>query len=983
MEIVSTLEKLSTKKGFKIVHLNVRSLVKKIDQVRLLLQDVKIDVFSVSETWLQPHLSTGLFEVSGFQMFRQDRKTVTKQGKGKRGGGLVTYVNNELASSCEPLIDLDISNGHVEAHWVYIHKPNCKDVIVCNVYRPPNGDLQKAITYLDDCLKTVNLRKMDVFMLGDFNVNYKNKKSPEYKKFHFFAQSNSLSQHINTVTRNTNKTQSLIDLILTNSTFVEQAGTLDHYISDHQPIYLVHKKSRDTRETAKFSGRSYRNFDEKIFSNKLRELDWDKYSLIKDPEEAWDFILNYIIKVLDELCPLRTFHIKNYRPDWMTKDLIEQIKDRDYFYKEAKVRGGEDAWNIAKHLRNITNSNIRQAKREFILQELKTHENDTKKFWKTIKKVIPPSKAARSNDILLKDDGHKIDRGEVAHFINNYFINVGKISPVTQGLGGKTVFMLDEESEEGRVMNNTTLDQMGICEVSEREVYDIVKTINVAKSSGLDSVNSLVIKTAFKILLPEVTQMFNLSIQTMLYPNSWKKATVVPIPKVGNLSRVQNYRPISLLPLPGKVMEKLIHKQLSTHLETQGLLTEIQHGFRKEHSTVHSVAQVTNFISKKMDSKIPTLAAFIDFRKAFDCVQHTVLLDKLKQLNVKDEVQDWVRNYLLERKQRVLANGTYSSFQHVTQGVPQGSVLGPLLYIIYANDLVKTVKHCKIAMYADDTVIYTANTDFETSVVDLQTDMNSLASWCESNGLTVNTEKTKLMLFGSKHLLNKLPLFEIKFNDTVLQTVGSYKYLGMTLDSQLNYNLHVNKLIGTATAKLKQFQRMRNFLDVKAALLVYKSMLLPILEYGDILLTATLNVNKKRLQILQNKGLRCALNKGIETSTDELHEKAKLLRLKYRREQHLMSFLYDQSKVPALLKLKVENMVTTRWSRKRLMKIKKPRTEKFKKSLAYVGPKRWNNLPETFHQGQIKSSFKLLVGKWIADKAVAAKNKKKHVQSEV
>ena len=313
-------------------------------------------------------------------------------------------------------------------------------------------------------------------------------------------------------------------------------------------------------------------------------------------------------------------------------------------------------------------------------------------------------------------------------------------------------------------------------------MYDIVKTINVAKSSGLDSVNSLVIKTAFKILLPEVTQMFNLSIQAMLYPNSWKKATVVPIPKVGNLSRVQNYRPISLLPLPGKVMEKLIHKQLSTHLETQGLLTEIQHGFRKERSTVHSVAQVTNFISKKMDSKIPTLAAFIDFRKAFDCVQHTVLLDKLKQLNVKYELQDWVRNYLLERKQRVLANGTYSSFQHITQGVPQGSVLGPLLYIIYANDLVKTVKHCKIAMYADDTVIYTANTDFETSVVDLQTDMNSLANWCESNGLTVNTEKTKLMLFGSKHLLNKLPLFEIKFNDTVLQTVGSY--LGVTLDSQ-------------------------------------------------------------------------------------------------------------------------------------------------------------------------------------------------------
>ena len=888
-------------------------------------------------------------------MYRQDRKV--GGGKGKKGGGLITYVKNSLASCCEPLDDLNVSNEHIEAHWIYVHRPNCKNVVICNVYRPPSGNLKKAIDHLEDGLKTVHLGKVNVFLLGDFNVNYKNKKSADYKKFHFFAQSNSLSQHISNTTRNSDKTSSLLDLILTNSKFVDQAGTLDHYISDHQPIYLIHKKGRDTRESVKFKGRSYRDFDSTIFNEKLESCKWEDFYLISNPEEAWEFILSSINAVLEEMCPIRTFHIKNYRPDWMTKELIEQIKDRDYFYKKAKLQGDEDAWNIAKHLRNTTNCNIRQAKRDFILIELKVHENDAKKFWKVIRKVVPSGKAKLSNDIFLTDGDSNIRKDEVAHFINNYFINVGKVSPGNLRATNIPGTLAANNNEAIGASTGEEVKVMDLSEVTEREVFDIVKTVNVSKSSGLDNVSSFVVKTAFKVLLPEITRMFNMSIRTMLYPNTWKKALIIPIPKTGNLNKVQNFRPISLLSLPGKIMEKLIHKQLSAHLESQNLLTSIQHGFRKGHSTVHSVAQVTNFISRKIDSKILTVAAFIDFKKAFDCVQHSVLLDKLETLEVGDEMLGWVQSYLRERKQRVLANGTYSSHQNITQGVPQGSVLGPLLYIAYANDLVNVVEKCKIGMYADDTVIYSACSNFDLSVKNLQADLDSLVGWCDRNGLSVNADKTKIMLFGGPKALRDLPSFEIKLNNAVLQTVNSYKYLGVTLDSQLNYNLHVNRLISTATGKLKQFQRMRSFLNVKAALLVYKNMLLPLLEYGDILLSATSNVNKKRLQVLQNKGLRCALNKGIETSTDELHRDANLLRLKYRREQHLLNYMYDQAQIPSMLKSKTKSAIQTRSSSKKVMRIKTPSTERFKKSLAYVGPKKWNDLPNNFHHTESKHSL--------------------------
>ena len=309
-------------------------------------------------------------------------------------------------------------------------------------------------------------------------------------------------------------------------------------------------------------------------------------------------------------------------------------------------------------------------------------------------------------------------------------------------------------------------------------------------------------------------------------------------------------------------------------------------------NTIHSVAQLTNFVNKKMDSKTPTLVTYIDFRKAFDCVQHPILIEKLKALHFSHNTIDWVTSYLKMRQQRVLANGTHSSYQTILQGVPQGPVLGPLFYVIYANELPKIVTKCKVALYADDTVLYTAGNDFGTSVKNLQHDVDALSSWCEKNGIRANTEKTKVMVFGSKSSLSKLSAFEIQFNTVPLDTVSTYKYLGITLDSHLNYNKHVQKVISSVSGKLKQFQRMCSFLNVRAALAVYKSTILPLLEYGDVFMASTSLKNRKKLQVLQNRGLRCALNKGIESSSDELHSEAKLLKLKFRCKQHFFFFFF-------------------------------------------------------------------------------------------
>ena len=215
MEGISSIADLGKEKGVKILHWNVRSIIRKIDQVRMLLANSTIDVVMISESWLKPHLHSGLVSIDGFQVFRQDRvskmsecksKTKSKSKLSKRGGGLLTFVNVKHSSFCEPLEDLCTSNENIEAQWILIHRPNCKNVVIGNVYRPPNGKLDKATRYLDDCLKTVNMSKVNVFILGDLNVNFKNRSSDNYKKLHFLTQSNGLAQLINTTTRNTDKT---------------------------------------------------------------------------------------------------------------------------------------------------------------------------------------------------------------------------------------------------------------------------------------------------------------------------------------------------------------------------------------------------------------------------------------------------------------------------------------------------------------------------------------------------------------------------------------------------------------------------------------------------------------------------------------------------------------------------------------------------------------------------------------------------------
>ena len=983
---IQNFYQLGKAKGFKVLHLNIRSLLKKIDQLRVILEPSNIDIFTISETWLHPKIENHLINVQGYTAYRLDRGHCITTKKGlttKRGGGLLTYFRTDsldvYVQEAECLTTKDI-----EIQWFKVKRKNAKTITLANVYRPPAGKINLAIKALEEGLSALAAPNEEIIILGDLNIDYKNQKSPNFKKIKFFEQANSLEQKICTTTRNSKTSSSILDIALTNMKYIQHAGTLDSFLSDHQPIFLVKKKERNVGKAEQiFEGRSYRNYDKQKFIDNILAQKWTYFYETQDPEKAWEEMQSIIIREADKQCPIRTYKIKNNKPCWLTNEILEQMKDRDYFYRKAKMYNNEDDWNIAKFYRNQTNFNVRKAKADYIKEQLKNNEGNSAKFWRLIKQVIPSKKGVTNHPkiTITNKDEELVADGLVANFMNAYFAGLGNNNnkqnntnkdppPFSPSHSSQTDLSTPPDADpttEGNV--NSTVDDTDDTEyfhfsqIINVEVESLVNRINISKSSGIHQLSSKLLKDSFKVLIDKLTYLFNLSITTTTFPVQWKKALVIPIPKTPNPHTVENFRPISLLPLPGKILEKLIHKQLSYHLEDHDYLSDSQFGFRKQRSTTHAVSQLLNQIYTNINRSVITAAVYIDFSKAFNCVQHSTLLKKLMEYRIGQEAISWLESYLESREQRTLVNNDYSQWLPVPQGVPQGSVLGPLLYIIYSNDIAQKIKNSGFTFYADDTVLYSKKKSITQAGTDLQEDLNSLNVWCLENDIFINSSKTKSMFFGSRAKIESMGMPKLYIDGTLIDRTKTYTYLGIKLDEQLSLETHANIIIKRVTNKIYQLTKMRPFLTKKAALLTYKNMILPILEFGDVFLHSAPNKIRKKLQVLQNKALRCALSKKRSHSTystDDLHLEAKILKLKQRRHVHVLLHMYQLAHLPGfkLWKKHQSTGVRTRSSKKKLISSRKPNNEKFKKSITYQGPKLWNSLPAHLQKMESYQEFK-------------------------
>ena len=439
--------------------------------------------------------------------------------------------------------------------WITINQPHLKKIIFCNLYRPPQGNANEFCNILHDTLLSINTNvnaDFETYILGDFNINYLDHQSPGYRDIKWFEQRTGLSQFITTPTRYSN-TNSCIDLIFSNSKSIKMTGVLDLNISDHQLIFITRKHTPKTKTASEFSGSSYINFNEEIFCTRLLDHNWEQLYLLDDVDLAWDFYIEYIKVIIDDMCPLRNFKIKNMKDPWITNEILENIHDKDVLLKIAKRTNEQNDWVLARNARNTLNTDIKNLKADFIQENLETNQGDSKKFWKDVQTILPKKGKTDPRKYIIKNnlDEPIYDTIKAANFMNKYFVNVGpKLAQVFQSqwnfTGIETPYTLNDFN------------------VTEEETLQFCKHININKSSAIDHLSSTILKLAFVTLVSQFTYIINLSFEKSCIPSSWKIATVTPLFKSGDTFRSSNYRPISqYIPLPGKIVEKIVHKRMS------------------------------------------------------------------------------------------------------------------------------------------------------------------------------------------------------------------------------------------------------------------------------------------------------------------------------------------------------------------------------------------------------------------------------------
>ena len=612
----------------------MRSIWKKLDVLKINLQnDYNIDILGVSETWLNSSLDDNMLNIQNYNIIRNDRSwnddVTNTNSKVKRGGGVCMYIKNNIKFSTHALEMYNVSCRNIECQWVKILLDKQRNIVIGNIYRPPQGNIKNFVEYLEGVIENLDLSKEDLVLMGDFNIDFLDKTSNDLKIMEPFTTQIGLDKYIQFPTHYSNNKNSCIDQILSNSNFIESGGVENLNISDHQMVFIIRKKVKKVKDKITFKGRSYRNYDHNLFQNQLRNHDWGQLFEEKCPNKIWTILIDTIHYYINLQCPLKEFKINKIKEPWITHELLEFIKDKDKALRTAKRTKLHDNWIIAKRLRNECLTRVRNCKANFIQNELDMNSDDSKKIWNSIKQVIPDAKKNKDRMFLIDTITNKeVEPNELPNFINNFFADIGP--NLARNITGNWVY------------SGVTSDiELHDVVVNEIEISKACHEINVNKSSSIKNISSRVIKDAF-LGIPNVVQfLIQTALDEGIFPDEWKIANITPLQKGGNKTNVSNLRPVSILPLPSKIIERILHDRIMFHLERNNLLEQNQGGFRKNHSTMDTIARFTNDIFEGINNRKCTTSVFIDLAKAFDTVNHNILLKKLNHLGIRGNLKNY------------------------------------------------------------------------------------------------------------------------------------------------------------------------------------------------------------------------------------------------------------------------------------------------------------------------------------------------------
>lgn len=923
-----------------IAHLNIRSVFTGFNDFSNLVLEKNFDVVILTETWLSDDVNSEVIAIPGYAFYRRDR-----QG---RGGGIGAYV--KLTYSCQELIFDFLVSEHLEYLFIKINLRSFT-LVIGSFYRPPNTNINNYINDFDNILSTVCPAVDDVICLGDFNVNFFNLTNPIDSCF----QSYNFTQIIQEPTRITGRSSTLIDpIFISNTELVNSCGTIAaDNISDHRMVYCDLKFNKIKVEPKYVTFRCFRNFNTNSFLADLYSLPWMDIIFENNIDEKISLFNDLILSLFDDHAPIRTVRVTKPKAPWLTPNLKLIMKERDKALQKFKQTRSDTDWIQYKNLRNYTVSMVRNEKRGYL--DFVASQRNSKKIWSALSTLNVHS---RKNFSLPKDLSHP-------DLINNYFASF--IQNVSNNCTEKINFY-----------NHNKFSENNLFSFSLATVDDVNKILNSIKTEafGIDNISSAMLKYCSPFIDQFITHLINCCIERKYFPHLWKIAVGVPLPKKNNPTSFSDLRIISILPAISKVFEKFLCGQLQVYFTSNNILPDSQCGFRQGYSTGTALTTVTNDLLEAHDKGLMSVLVLLDFSKAFDTINHKLICAKLKYYGLDNCSLSLITSYLSDRSQKICVNNTFSSSINICSGVPQGSILGPLLFIIYTSDILTSVSSCKVQAYADDMQLYLHfNVNNYIPAVNLvNSELHKIKQLSLEHDLKLNSNKSQLILFGSKH--KKVFLkdnLNINIDGVPLAVTDQVKNLGLIIDSDLRFREQTKVLLQKSYSSLKLIYSGRDILNFNLKKMLCESLVLSHFNYCDFVYGPCLDLHEQnRIQKVQNSC--CRLIYGIKKYDHISHKikEANWLNMENRRLHHLGNFVHKTLVTSKPLSIKKKFIKRSSIHSKNIRfrnKYTMPhhQTAIFRRSFIFNAISLYNSLPDDFKIFNI-NKFKYKYKKYLFNK---------------
>ncbi len=925
----------------------------KLLELETLCNTQSIDMLCISESWLTNNFSDDDIAIDGLpQVRRRDRAT--------RGGGVAVYASNRVVIN--RLHHIEPTDSEILCLDVHVANSTDKHILLAQCYRPDDRDIVDFVADLMDIYDySVRNNYFANLFIGDFNCKnslwfHQDRTNTEGSILQHIIDNMNCQQMVNFPTRFRGDKASCLDLIICDKPNIVHNISSCSPVgkSDHAPILFDLQSGHVKNKTVIRHIWNHKKGDYEAFNRHLANMDWDRILDVNDIDVAtnrWYDIFHGLAKLY---VPNRTISSKSDDLPYMNTYLRTLMRTRDRFFKIYQTSCLDSDHEIYKQHRNKLVNELRIAESKYyenLSKDLELNQQNSKKWWKLLKKATNSVKGSTLHETPILDDDILIYEDTCkAEALNKFF---------TQSV--QTENPDDPIPKDHNLIYYPKIPDLTI---EVEEVYNLLNSLDMTKATGPDNISNIFLKKCALGLAKPLSIIFNLSLKIGAFPAKWKLANVAPIYKnKGDRKQCNFYRPISLLPCVSKVLEKILFSHIYEFLRKNKIIAPNQSGFTPGDSAIMQVSHIVDKMTALMDKGQEIIALFLDLAKAFDVVWRKGLLFKLDRVGIRDSGQckllSWFRSYLCDRQQCVVLNGKSSTLMTNNSGVPQGSVLGPLLFLIYINDLVHGLK-CKSFLFADDTSLFNSGETIFDCYTELNKDLEVISCWAKKWKIKINADKTEGLIISRKSTQYAIP--NISLDGCNVNFVREHKHVGVWLDNKLDWKTHIQNLANKANKRMGILRRFKYSLPRHALNQIYLSFVRPVMEYGGPLFAGQDLQDLEILDKIQIAAMHIVTGAKQKTSHELLKDDTNWDDLSVRRKLQQVTMLHKviHKRFPVYLLNDLPYMSDGNSRLERRYKFHTPHFDHafYRDSIIPKSITEWNSLPNPIRTNTDLKSFK-------------------------